>query len=44
MNEKVNPYNDELDLSEECLRKKHINWNEEGEPYFPIEESQPPHY
>ena len=42
MNEKINPDDDAIDLSEEYWREQ--NLDEENQPYFPIEESKPPHY
>ena len=42
MNEKNNPDNDALDPSEEYWREE--NPDEEGQAYFPFEESNPPHY
>ena len=42
MNNERNYDNDGLDPSEEYLRKKKNNDDEET--YFPLEESEPPHY
>ena len=42
MKDKFNPDDDVLDLSEEYWREQ--NPDEEDEPYFPLNESQPPHY
>tara|TARA_Y100001968_G_scaffold307264_1_gene324939 strand:+ start:506 stop:640 length:135 start_codon:yes stop_codon:yes gene_type:complete len=44
MKEKINPDNDGLDPSEEYSRKKDHSTNENDPPYFPVEESKPPHY
>ena len=42
MNQKNNPYNDELEPSEEYWMEH--NPDQEDEAYFPLEESKPPHY
>ncbi|WP_275040988.1 hypothetical protein [Prochlorococcus sp. MIT 0603] len=42
MNEKINPDNEALDPSDEYWRQQ--SSDEEDEPYFPPEESKPPHY
>ena len=42
MDKKANPDNDALDLSEEHFRNQ--SQDESDEPYFPLEESKPPHY
>ncbi len=42
MNKQINSENNALDPSYEFWREQ--NPDEEDEPYFPIEESQPPHY
>ena len=44
MKEKINPDNDGLDPSEEYFRTKNDNSDEQDQPYFPVEESKPPHY
>ena len=44
MNKKRPPKNELLDPSEEYFKKKSESLNEEDEPYFPLEESKPPHY
>ena len=42
MAKKTNPDNDALDPSEEYFKKQ--SQDEEDQPYFPLEESLPPHY
>ena len=42
MNEKINPDKNAFDLSEVYWRDQYPE--EEEEPYFPPEESKPPHY
>ena len=44
MKEKINPDNDGLDPSEEYFITKNDNNDEQDQPYFPVEESKPPHY
>ncbi len=42
MKERINPDDDSFDPSEEYWREQ--NPDEENMPYFPIEETKPPHY
>ena len=44
MNKKRSPENDLLDPSDEYFKERSEYLPEEDEPYFPLEESQPPHY
>tara|TARA_Y100001968_G_C18949600_1_gene522567 strand:+ start:318 stop:452 length:135 start_codon:yes stop_codon:yes gene_type:complete len=44
MNKKRSPKNDSLAPFEEYFKKKSKSLTEEDEPYFPLEESKPPHY
>ena len=42
MTKKTNPDNDSLDPLDEYWREQ--NSDEDDKPYFPFEESKPPHY
>ena len=44
MEKKKNPNNDLIDSSEDYFREKNDGLDEEGDVYFPIEDSKPPHY
>ena len=44
MREKINPDNDAQDPAEEYFKEKDFFIDEEAQPYFPPEESKPPHY
>ena len=44
MNANMPPKNDSLDPSEEYFKEKDQAPDEDDQPYFPLEESKPPHY
>ena len=44
MREKINPDNDAQDPAEEYFIEKDLVHDEDDQPYFPPEESKPPHY
>ena len=44
MTSKIKSHIDSLDTSEEYFKEKYEHTDEEDQPYFPLEESKPPHY